>query len=208
MQPGEIDRDVAGAADAHQRLLAHLDAAPDTDPRAPSLLPDWSIGHVLTHLARNADSFVRMLDGLPQYERGAEGRAADIEAGSRRGFDELVDDVRRSIWRLETRWSTGVDWSARAPTVAGEVALAEVPSRRWRETEVHHADLGLGYTFDDLPDQYVRLELRRMEMLWRARRPMGLTSLPPEAVAEPAARRLAWLLGRASIDGLPPAGIY
>ena len=73
---------------------------------------------------------------------------------------------------------------------------------------LHHADLGLGYTFDDMPAQYVRLELRRMEMLWRSRRPMGLTSLPPEAMAEPPARRLAWLLGRAAIDGLPPAGIY
>ena len=205
---GEIDRDVAGAASAHQRLLAHLDTAGDIDPSQPSLLPDWTIGHVLTHLARNADSFVRMLDGFEQYEGGAEGRHAAIAAGAGRPFAELVDDVRRSIWGLESRWAMGVDWSARAPSYAGDVALSELPSRRWRETEVHHADLGIGYTFADMPSDYVRLELRRMEMLWQARRPMGLTALPREALALPPAERLAWLLGRTSIDGLEPARIY
>jgi hypothetical protein len=30
---------------------------------------------------------------------------------------------------------------------------------RWREVCVHHADLGLGYTWADWDDEYVRLEL-------------------------------------------------
>jgi hypothetical protein len=36
---------------------------------------------------------------------------------------------------------------------------------------------------------------------------MGLTTLPPEALAASPQMRLAWLLGRATIDGLDPAGV-
>ena len=72
---------------------------------------------------------------------------------------------------------------------------------RWREVEVHRADLGLGYGPDDWPAEYVRTELALMEMQWRARRPMGLTGLPAEALAVPDRQRVAWLLGRAEIEG-------
>jgi hypothetical protein len=36
---------------------------------------------------------------------------------------------------------------------------------------------------------------------------MGLTDLPPEAMSVTDHQRLAWLLGRGEIDGLPAAGI-
>ena len=206
----ELDRDVAGAADAHQRLLATLDAAPDLDPRRPSRLPGWTIGHVLTHVARNADSHHRLLAGLAQYEGGADGRAADIEAGAVRPIGELVADVRRSIWALEARWATQADWSGRAHATRGDVRVVDLPFLRWRETEVHHADLGLraGHGFDAMPALYVRLELRRMEMLWRARQPMGSTGLPAAALALDEATRLAWLMGRTEVDGLAPASVF
>ena len=54
-----------------------------------SRLPRWTVGHVPTHLARNADAHVRMLEGAAageitdQYEGGA-GRSAEIEAGAGR----------------------------------------------------------------------------------------------------------------------------
>jgi maleylpyruvate isomerase len=206
----ELDRDVAGAADAHQRLLADLDAERELDPQAPSRLPGWTIGHVLTHLARNADSHLRMLDGLTQYEHGAEGRNADIEAGASRPLDELVADVRRSIWALETRWATHPDWSGTAQATRGDVRVVDLPFLRWRETEVHRADLGLvpGHGFDRMSPTYLRLELRRMEMLWRARQPMGATGLPGAALAVDEPTRLAWLMGRVAIDGLAPAAIF
>jgi hypothetical protein len=44
-------------------------------------------------------------------------------------------------------------------------------------------------------------------MLWASRKPMGMTALPPEAMSVSEHHRLAWLLGRADIDGLTPAGI-
>jgi maleylpyruvate isomerase len=211
MDPRELDRDVAGAAGAHQRLLHHLDELSDSsnppDPAQPSALPGWSVGHVLTHLARQADSVVRMLDGDPQYPSAAV-REAQISAGASRGFDDQVADVRRSIWALETRWAAPVDWDGVATGLMGDVAMSELPFRRWRETDVHHVDLDLGYTFADLPPDYVRLELRRMEMLWMARRPMGLTTLPAAALERPPNERLAWLMGRANIDGLDPAGVF
>ena len=57
--------------------------------------------------------------------------------------------------------------------------MADLAFARWREVEVHRVDLGLGYEPEDWPAEYVRLELREMEMRWNARRPMGLTGLPP-----------------------------
>ena len=73
---------------------------------------------------------------------------------------------------------------------------------RWREVEVHRADLGLGFEPADWPAEYVREDLVRMEMRWNARRPMGLTGLPDEALQAPPHVRLAWLLGRTTIEGL------
>ena len=209
--PRELDRDVAGAAAAHQRLLADLDAwveSGDADPAASSSLPGWSIGHVLSHLARNAVSHERMLDGLEQYDGGAEGRSAEIEAGADRPAAALVLDVRRTIWSLESRWAAHTDWDITVDRLNGSCPAHDLPFLRWRETAVHHVDLGIGYTFADLPSDYVRLELRRLEMLWMARRPMGLTTLPEAALHRPPHERLAWLLGRSAIDGLPPAGIF
>jgi maleylpyruvate isomerase len=205
----DLDRNITGAAAAHQRLLARLDALADFDPRQPSLLPAWTVGHVLTHLARNADSGIRMLDGLDQYEGGADGRQADIEAGAGRSRDELVADVRGSIWRLEQRWAQEPAWDGPpAVAIAGVVPRHELPFRRWRETEVHHADLGLGYTFAEMPADYVRLELRRLEMQWKARQPMGLTPLPDAMLHRSPHERLAWLMGRIEVPGVPPAAVF
>lgn len=206
-----LDRDVAGAADAHQRLLATLDAWVERGhpaPTQPTALPGWTIGHVLSHLARNADSHIRMLAGLEQYEGGAAGREADIEAGAGRDPEALVGDVRRSIWTLESAWAAHSEWDITARRSVGTVPMRDLPFLRWREAEVHHVDLGLGVTFADVSPEYLRLELRRLEMLWRARRPMGLTPLPDAALARPPHERLAWLLGRGSIDGLEPAGVF
>lgn len=209
----DLDRDVAGAAAAHQRLLADLDRWVETgsaDPAAASLLPGWSIGHVLTHLARNATSHERMLDGLPQYEGGADGREADIAAGAGAGrsAEALVLDVRRTIWSLESRWAGHTDWDEPVQRLGGAAPASELPFLRWRETAVHHVDLGIGFTFADLPSDYVRIELRRREMAWAARRPMGLTRLPEAALHRPPHERLAWLLGRAEFDDLPPAEAF
>lgn len=212
---GRRERDVAGATDAHRRLLVHLDGCEPVAADRPSRLPGWTVGHVLTHLARNADSHVRMLEGaergdvVDQYPGGSEGREADIERGARRPWVELVDDVRRSIGRLEQAWGSHTRWDGEGRNARGGlVPVGDLPFRRRREVEVHQVDLGLGYTTEDWPHDYVREDLRRMEILWNARRPMGMTGLPPAALAAPPHERLAWLLGRADLDDLPAAGIF
>ncbi|MCX6520084.1 MAG: maleylpyruvate isomerase N-terminal domain-containing protein [Actinobacteria bacterium] len=216
VDPAAIRRDVDGATAAHRRLLDTVSGLGDDDLRRPSALPDWTVGHVLAHLARNADSHVRLLDAgtrgevAEQYEGGAAGRAAEIERDAALAADVLVADLRETADALERRWATMPTeaWAGMGNSVAGAVVLADLPFRRWRETELHHTDLGLGHSPDHWPALYVRLELVRMERQWAARRPMGLTLLPPEALAAPPAQRLAWLVGRGEIDGLAPAGIF
>jgi maleylpyruvate isomerase len=211
----ELDRDVTGCAASHQLLLASFDNLTDLQAASPSLLPDWNVGHVLTHLARNADSHTLMLEAAErgevadQYPGGVQQRAADIESGAQRVAAELVQDVRASIYRLEGCWATlSQGWLGEGRTVRGVAKITDLPFLRWREVAVHHADLGLGYSWPDWPGDYVRIELGRMTALWGSRRPMGLTTLPPEALAAQQTHRLAWLMGRAAIDGLEPAGIF
>jgi maleylpyruvate isomerase len=146
--------------------------------------------------------------GRPQYPHGPEGRLADIEAGAGGGWDELVDDVELTCAGLDAAFASCDDWSGTAAMLVAERPLALVPHLRQREVEVHRADLGLGYAFADMPARYVRKELRMMEMLWRARKPMGMTPLPDAALELTPATRLAWLMGRAEVDGLDPAGIF
>jgi maleylpyruvate isomerase len=211
MDERALDDEIAGCAAAHQRLLAHADTFVDVEVTAPSLLPDWTVGHVLTHLARNADSMVRVFRAAAEgtttdrYPGGREQRAADIETGAPRPLDEQVADVRDTIWKLEQSWAglPSEAWDLVGTTMGRPEGVAELPFRRWREVEVHHADLGLpGFTYDDWSGEYVRRELRRAEMAWAARRPMGLTDLPAAARALTPHQRLAWLMGRADIEGL------
>ena len=107
----DLERNRREAAAAHARLVAHLASLTDAQAAQPSLLPGWSIGHVLTHLARNADSHVGMLQAAnegraaAQYPGGLEQRNADIEAGQGRPAAALVADVIESNGRLEAAWS-------------------------------------------------------------------------------------------------------
>ncbi len=209
------ERELRGALEAHDTLLTRLATFDDEQVGRPSLLPGWTVGHVLTHIARNADGLRNLLEGAMRgeetamYPGGLDQRTADIEAGAHRGAVSLVLDVRTATAALEDAFAamTPDAWERTGMAAFGPVAMDEVPFRRWRETEVHHADLGLGYTWRDWPDEYVRTELRRMTILWDSRRPMGLTGLPTEALAVSDHQRAAWLLGRAAIDGLEPAGL-
>ena len=200
--------DLADVVESHRQLTDQLAALPGLHPGRASSLPGWTVGHVLTHIARNADSHVSMLEGHEQYPGGRERRDRDIEAGAGRPWATLVDDVRASIGRLERYWQQTSDWSGTARGVAARSPVAMLPFLRQREVEVHRVDLDVGYTFADMPSRYVRQELRLMVMLWKANKPMGLTPLPTQALAASPADRLAWLMGRGEIEGLGPALVY
>ena len=205
-----LNEHVAGCASAHQRLLASLENLTDAQCRQDSLLPNWSRGHVLTHLARNADSHVNLLQSAVRGEVGKqypsiEKRNADIESGSSRNASELVVDLRVSIYGLEAAWASANEkvWSGQGRNLSGNVIeLSSLVFLRWREVEFHHADLGFGFGYDDLTDLYVRLELDQQIMLWRSRKPMGMTELPDIAKKLSPSKRLAWLMGRIDVAGL------
>jgi maleylpyruvate isomerase len=211
----DVGRDRAGAAAAHAEVIATLQGLTDDQVTRPSLLPGWTVGHVATHIARNAEGHIRMLEAAKRgeaghmYPGGREQRTADIEAGVRRSAAEITADVTVTAVRLEEMWATMPDeaWPRTGIMIVGEASMADLVFVRWREAAVHHADLGLGYTWADWDAEYVRLELARLTMLYASRKPMGMTGLPPETESVPDHHRVAWLLGRAEIDGLPPAGI-
>jgi maleylpyruvate isomerase len=192
--------DIAGATAAHARLVADLAGLTDEVAARPSLLPGWTVGHVLTHLARNADSQVRMLtaaaDGraVAQYEGGAEERDAAIDAGAGRPAAKLVDDVRTASEALDDLWPSLPDrtWAGHGFNTDGSRRLCVLlPFHRWREVEVHRVDLGIGPTWDDWSDDYVAREL-----------PRALATLPHRLPDAAARRRLtAWLLDRADSPG-------
>src|SRR4029077_20917204 len=85
----EVRRSMARIGEATDRLLASAGALTDTGVREPSLLPGWTRGHVLTHIARNADGLGNLLrwarTGIttPMYA-SREARRAGIGAGGRR----------------------------------------------------------------------------------------------------------------------------
>ena len=205
-----LNEHVSGCAAAHQRLLAALENLTDDDCRQDSLLPNWSRGHVLTHLSRNADSHVNLLQAAVKGEVGeqyasAEQRNGDIERGSTRSAEELVIDLRLSIYGLEAAWASANEkaWSGQGRTLRGNVIeMSSLVFLRWREVEIHHADLNLGLGYDDLTPLYVRLELDQQIMLWRSRKPMGMTDLPEIAKKLSPSQRLAWLMGRVEVAGL------
>lgn len=191
--------ELAGCAAAHARLDDALAGLTDTQARQPSLLPGWTVGHLLTHIARNADSVVRRLEGaarsevLSQYEGGYQGRAADIEAGAHRPASELVEDVRATSARCDAACAAVAPEVWDRPTIG--ITGAEAPASfmafaRWREVETHHVDLGLGHTPADWPTDLVERWL-----------PDLVAALPGRA--DPAAL-LAWTIGRGPAPELPP----
>ena len=226
--------DIAQVGNSHARLVAGLARLTDAraDARRPSLLPGWTVGHVVTHLARNADSHVRMIEGalrgeiVHQYPGGNDQRAADIEAGAQRPAEELVADAVTSAARLEEVWAATPDdvWrTGWGRVVSGDWPLAELPFRRWREVEIHHVDLGLAYGVGDWPDEYVEVELARSIAGLPARLGAGPgvdiratdtgerwmvagDGSPEWRVTGERRILLAWIVGRGGGDGFPALG--
>ena len=204
-----LNEHISGCAAAHQRLLGALETLTDEQCREDSLLPNWSRGHVLTHLARNADSHVNLLQAAMRGEVGeqyasVEQRNGDIARGATRTAEDLAMDLRLSIYGLEAAWASANEktWQGQGRTLRGVVEMSSLVFLRWREVEIHHADLNLGLGYDDLTPLYVRLELDQQLMLWRSRKPMGMTDLPEIAKKLAPSQRLAWLMGRVEVEGL------
>jgi maleylpyruvate isomerase len=194
--PPDLDADPGVAIElcrsAHVRLMSRVESLTDDQARLASRLPGWSVGHVLTHLARNADSHVRRLQGalrgqdLPRYQPGQ--RDGEIAEGSARPAAEVVSDLYAAQVALEEVWEQSADagWPNRHFLGGDHWQTTGSPARRLREVEIHHVDLGLGYEPADWPEDYVAWEL-----------PMVLATVPNRARRPEDARHLvAWVTGR------------
>ncbi|GGO50182.1 maleylpyruvate isomerase [Streptomyces lasiicapitis] len=152
-------RDLASVRDATERLLAAAAALDNVSMAEPSRLPGWTRGHVLAHVARNADALVNVLAGRPMYVSG-EARDADIERDAPRAMEVQLADLRESAARFQEEGDRPADWSRTVELRNGvKDAAANVPFRRWIEVELHHVDLGVGYELEDLSAEFTQREI-------------------------------------------------
>ncbi|MEU5953165.1 maleylpyruvate isomerase family mycothiol-dependent enzyme [Streptomyces sp. NPDC047525] len=185
-------RDLASVRDATDRLLTAAAKLNNDSTAEPSRLPGWTRGHVLAHLAQNADALVNVLAGRPMYVSG-DARDADIERDAPRPPAEQLDDVRESAARFEAQAAVPADWSRTIEMRNGVTdSASRVPFRRWVEVELHHVDLGIGYELEDLPQEFVQ-----RETAFLAARFSGNPDVPPTRITD---GTHAWRTGR---DGEP-----
>jgi maleylpyruvate isomerase len=182
---------------SHRRLLASLAPLTDDHFRAASLLPRYSRGHVVTHLANKVKAHVWLFGGPAAGEirqLHPDGYDADLaaEAGAGRSALELCSDLRRSFDLLEAAWDALDDalWDQQGIMTAGPRTMTEIVTHHVRNVEVHHVDLDIGYGVSDWPADFVESELAKR-----------LRSLPARADH---ADLLAWLLSRALAPELGP----
>ncbi|MBW5481533.1 maleylpyruvate isomerase family mycothiol-dependent enzyme [Streptomyces bambusae] len=204
--------DLQSVREATDRLLTAVAKLDNGALAEESRLPGWSRGHVLAHLARNADALVNVFGGRPMYA-SAEARDADIARDAGRPLEEQLADLRHSAEGFLATTRPPQDWSRTVELRNGVTDLAaNVPFRRLVEVELHHVDLGIGYELEDLPEEFTGREIGFLADRWS-----GRAEVPPaELVAEDgrtwrtgsagdvavtvrgtAAQLLAWLAGRA-----------
>ena len=213
---------VGTAADNLAHSVADLD---DRQAAAPSGLPGWTRGHVLSHVARNADALVNLLTWArtgvetPMYP-SREVRDRDIEGGAGRSAEELRTDALDSQARFmaaaeamaDADWRAHVRWGSDDRDGTAEL----VPWLRLVELEIHHVDLDVGYTPAHWTARFTRHQLARTVEDWRQRDDAPALALRAsdadiehaigggdrQVVVGPQAALLAWLVGRSDGAGL------
>lgn len=133
-----------------------------------SLCEGWSRGHVLTHVARNAEGLARVcravLDGTDETMYAADDvRDAEIDAGCRRSAAALSADVRQSAAELAgllDRLGPEVAGRTAERTPGGRrIAAEDVRYLRLRELVYHHVDLDAGFGFEHVSPELLLLFL-------------------------------------------------
>jgi maleylpyruvate isomerase len=201
---------------ATETLLRTAEGWDDSVVGEPSALPGWTAGHVLTHLARNAEALTNLLTWArtgvetPAYA-SREARDADIEAGAGRPLAEQLADIRATHERFADAAAAmpAAAWTFRYPSMVPSAAV--VPWARLREVEVHHIDLAQGYTPADWSDAFALRLLREIAGDLPASAPamvlypagvehpivIGAAADNAPAIGGPTRSIAAWLAGRA-----------
>lgn len=217
------------AEEGQLALQRSVDALPADAVTEPSALPGWTRGHLLTHLARNADALVNLLTwartGIrtPMYD-SPDQRGTDIEAGAGRPLAEQQADVRESADRFQKAAEalSSDAWSATVVSAQGrEIPASEVPWLRAREVWIHLADLRVGVGMDALPPEFAWALVREVAGWMSARVAPGVgaelsadghdpvvlgTPTTGVTVTGPPYALAAWLTGRSGTDELHPTG--
>jgi maleylpyruvate isomerase len=204
---------------ATQRLLGDTILVADDQWRAPSRLPDWSRGHVATHIARHADGLCRLTEWARTGERhgmypSPEHRATEIEEGAGRSGLDLQIDLDTSAGRLDSAFEeldAADAWDAVVELSRGqEVPARLLPLTRLLEVVVHHVDLDVGYEISDIDAQTAQWLLEWCAFRLRNREDFPKVQLTsdsgftitvgsvgdPVAVSGDSAKLLGWLMGR------------
>jgi maleylpyruvate isomerase len=147
---------------ATQRLLGDTILVTDDQWRAPSRLPDWTRGHVATHIARHADAIGRLAQWARTGERqdmyaSPEHRVSEIEAGADRSGLDLQIDLDTAAGRLSSAFDeldAADAWDAVVEMRGGlRVPARMLPLPRLLEVVIHHVDLDTGYEITDIDTQ-------------------------------------------------------
>ena len=214
---------------ATQRLLGDTISVAEEQWRAPSRLPDWTRGHVATHIARHADALVRLAEWARTGERqdmyrSPEHRGNEIEAGSPRSGLEIQIDLDTSAGRLSAAFDKldgAHAWDSIVEMGGGmKVPARLLPLARLLEVVIHHVDLDIGYEITDIDTQTAEWLLEWCAFRLRERdgfprlhltSDTGFTTTvgsagEPIAVSGGSTHLLGWLLGRTDESALTGAG--
>ncbi|MFD3621220.1 maleylpyruvate isomerase family mycothiol-dependent enzyme [Streptomyces sp. NPDC058676] len=225
----EPERVLGWVEDGQYRLRQAVDALREDAVTEPSALPGWTRGHLLTHLARNADALVNLLTwartGIPTpMYTSPDQRVTDIEAGAGRPLADQRADVRESAarFRKATDALSADAWSATVVSAQGrEIPASEVPWLRAREVWIHLVDLRVGVDMDALPPEFAWALVRDVAGWLSARVEPGIgaelvaeghgtvvlgTPAPGVTVTGPPYALAAWLTGRGSTQELRVTG--
>jgi maleylpyruvate isomerase len=213
---------------ATQRLLGDTISITDEQWRAPSRLPDWTRGHVATHIARHADALVRLAQWARTGERqdmypSPEHRMKEIEAGSQRSGLDLQIDLDTTAGHLSAAFDeldSADAWDAVVEMRGGLKAPARLlPLARLLEVVIHHIDLDIGYEITDIDTQTAewllewcafRLKERDGFPRLQLTSDTGFTTTvgssgEPTAVSGASTQLLGWVTGRTDAAALTGA---
>lgn len=227
MDPQEFEARLAAVGESEARFVTTVEGVDESALAEPSLLPGWSRGHVIAHVALNAHSNVNLMtwartgEEIPQYP-SEEHRAADIERFSSLTKGEHLAALKEATRALvEAMRAVPLDrWDFPVRGLgSGPRPISRYLYGRENEVEIHHVDLDAGYDSADWPPDWVARLLERLpEVLEEPPSAFSLepedldqvvvlgSGPPAERVSGPAHALLKWCIGRSAGAGLRTGG--
>lgn len=214
-----------------QRLLGDTIQITDEDWESASRLPGWTRAHVAAHIARNADAYRRVVEGvltgdMVQMYPSPEASQWDIERSSEQTPLELQIDLDTSASRLFDAFEqvTESQWGHPVRFGGSVYPLKLIVLSRLSEVVLHHIDLDCGFEVEDIDEETATWILRwcvqrlreiPTETSYSISLPDGtVTTIGPSQANTPiisgtTAGLVGWLSGRApDADVTAPQGFH